>query len=150
MIYIFLNGYLPTVSTHLGTRSSYGLRDQSDSYLIEPCIPQGFKQAENFEYICYTIYMALLRPEGPTLSFSPQLARGTRLAPLWGQFKLCMELKPHINVMWMCHIHAHDMCASHPYACHMHGHMDMCVDCSSCSAAKVQFGNQFESELNLN
>ncbi len=72
MIYVFLNRYLPTVSTHLGAGSSHDLGHQSDGYPTESHVPQGLKRPKKINGGLFRTYMA----------------------PLQGQFKLHMELEP--------------------------------------------------------
>ena len=58
MIYIFLNGYLPTISTRLGARLSYDLGHQLDGYPMESRIPQGLKKPQKMLFCLFHTYMA--------------------------------------------------------------------------------------------
>src|SRR6266481_569403 len=101
MIYIFLNGYLPAVSTRLGTGSSHDLGHRSDGYLMESHVPQGLKKPQK-------MFLCLFR---------------TYMAPPRGQFELRTELEPvhqcdartshphtYVNNVHHIHTHASTMC----------------------------------------
>src|SRR6266481_6826543 len=61
MIYVFLNGYLPAISAHLGARSSHDLGHQSDGYPTESHILQGLKKPKKINRGLFRTYMALPR-----------------------------------------------------------------------------------------
>ena len=64
MIYVFLNGYLPTISTHLGTGSSHDLGHQSDRYQRNPAFHGPLKTLKKF----YRLYFVPTWPRpGPIL-----------------------------------------------------------------------------------
>src|SRR6266481_5740469 len=72
MIYVFLNRYLPTISTHLGAGSSHNLRHRWDRYPTESHVPQGLKKPKKFNRGLFRTYMALPRAHPP----SPPWGRG--------------------------------------------------------------------------
>src|SRR6266481_6454457 len=104
MIYIFLNGYLPTISTRLGARSSHNLRHRSDGYPTESHIPQGLKKPQNILLSLFHTHMALPR----ALPSSPLCGRrGGGGRPLCGaSSSSAWSSNLHINVTCTHHIHA--------------------------------------------
>src|SRR6266481_4771858 len=130
MIYIFLNGYLPTISTRLGARLSYDLGHQLDGYPMESRIPQGLKKPQKMLFCLFHTYMALPR----ALPSSPPRGRGGgRGWPLCGASSSSTRSSnlrvTSTRTTHVCHIHTHDACVSHPHTrrvCHIHTH-DVCV-----------------------
>src|SRR6266481_4689301 len=104
MIYIFLNGYLPAISTHLGAGSSHDLGHWSDGYPTESRVLQGLKKPKKN---CLCLFHTYMAPPRALPSSPPWGQGGGGGQPLCRASSSSVQMKPARQC---------DMRASHPHA----------------------------------